>query len=181
MGKRQAKLSSRLIKFISKQKLFFVGTAMKEGTINISPKGMDSLRILDENRLIWLNLTGSGNETATHLRNHSRMTIMFCAFDEKPLILRLYGTAKVYHERDAEWKEHIALFPEIPGARQLIDMQIELVQSSCGFGVPMMDFKGERHLLDTWATDKGEDGLMEYQQQKNTTSLDGHPTGIFET
>ncbi|NAS11849.1 pyridoxamine 5'-phosphate oxidase family protein [Poritiphilus flavus] len=181
MGKRQAKLSSRLINFISEQKLFFVGTAMEEGTINISPKGMDSLRVIDQNRVIWLNLTGSGNETATHLKNNSRMTLMFCAFDKKPLILRLYGTAKVHHQRDAEWKEHIGLFPEIPGARQLIDMQIELVQSSCGFGVPLMDYMGERHLLDTWAQEKGEEGLLEYRKQKNTTSLDGHPTGIFET
>ncbi len=180
MGKRQEKLNSRLIEFIKNQKLFFVATAMADGRINLSPKGTDSLRVIDDTRVLWLNLTGSGNETATHLQFTDRMTIMFCAFEGNPLILRLYGTAKVYHERDKEWEVHIDSFPPMLGSRQLIDLKIELVQSSCGFGVPFMEYKGERDLLGPWAQDKGEEGLMEYRKLKNTVSLDGHPSGIFE-
>ena len=180
MGKRQQQLSTRLIEFIKNQKLFFVATAMEDGRINVSPKGMDSLRVIDESRVVWLNLTGSGNETAAHLKFNDRMTIMFCAFEGNPLILRLYGKAKIYHERDAKWEEYIGLFPAMLGTRQLIDMEIDLVQSSCGFGVPFMSYEGERDLLGPWALDKGEDGLLEYMKNKNSLSLDGLPTGIFE-
>jgi len=180
MGKRLEKLSPSLIDFISDQKLFFVATAMEDGRINLSPKGMDSFRILDENRMLWLNLTGSGNETATHLQFNNRMTIMFCAFEGKPSILRLYGKAKVYHERDQFWKEHIRLFPDITGSRQLIDMKVNLVQTSCGMGVPYLDYKTERNQLNVWAEKKGKKGLAEYMRAKNTRSLDGYPTGIFE-
>ena len=180
MGKLLKKLTPRLIDFVSNQKMFFVATAMADGKINLSPKGMDSFKVLDENRVLWLNLTGSGNETAAHLRNSDRMTIMFCAFEGPPLILRLYGRAKAYHKRDSEWEEFISLFPGHSGSRQLIALDIELVQTSCGFGVPLMDYKGERDLLGPWAEEKGEDGLITYMQQKNTLSLDGHPTGIFE-
>ena len=180
MGKRSESLDSKQIDFISRQKLFFVATAMKDGFINLSPKGMDSFRIINSTNILWLNLTGSGNETATHLQYDKRMTIMFCAFESKPLILRLYGEAMVYHERDTFWKEHIDLFPEIAGSRQLIEMKIKLVQNSCGFGVPLMDYKGERNMLDIWAEDKGKEGLNEYMGLKNVRSLDGLPTGIFD-
>lgn len=180
MGKRFESLKSAHIDFISKQKLFFVATAMKDGSINLSPKGMDSFRIIDNTNILWLNLTGSGNETATHLQYDQRMTIMFCAFEGKPMILRLYGEARTYHKRDAFWNEHIGQFPEIAGSRQLIDMKIKLVQNSCGFGVPLMDYKGERNLLNIWAENKGEDGLSEYMGLKNVKSLDGLPTGIFD-
>lgn len=180
MGKRRNTLTPRLIDFISNQKLFFVATAMADGKINLSPKGMDSFKVLDENKIVWLNLTGSGNETAAHLKYSDRMTIMFCAFEGSPLILRLYGQAKVYHKRDPVWEEYITLFPEYAGSRQLIEMNIELVQNSCGFGVPLMDYKGERDLLGPWAEEKGDEGLITYMQQKNSQSLDGHPTGILE-
>ncbi len=166
--------------FIEQQKVFFVATAMTDGRINLSPKGMATLRIIGPNQIIWLNLTGSGNETATHLKYNNRMTIMFCAFEGKPSILRLYGTAKVYHQRDAFWQENINRFPELAGSRQLIDMHVDLVQNSCGFGVPLMDFVSERELLKTWAENKGPDGLQDYRQLKNTTSLDGLPTGWVE-
>lgn len=173
-------LTDVLIKFIENQKIFFVATAISDGHINLSPKGMDTFRILSPNRILWLNLTGSGNETAAHLQFDDRMTIMFCAFDGKPLILRLYGKAKAYHERDPFWQENINLFPEIAGSRQLIDMQLDLVQTSCGMAVPQMDFKNERELLKIWAEKKGEKGLQHYYRQKNTVSLDGHPTGIIK-
>ena len=180
MANKLDALTSTLIEFIENQKLFFVATAMGEGRINLSPKGMDTFRILSPNHILWLNLTGSGNETATHLRFDDRMTIMFCAFEGKPMILRLYGKARVSHERDPFWKENIDLFPHIPGSRQLIDMQIDLVQTSCGLAVPLMDFKEERDLLKIWAEKKGKEGLQKYYLQKNTISLDGHETGIVE-
>ncbi|MEZ4901557.1 MAG: pyridoxamine 5'-phosphate oxidase family protein [Spirosomataceae bacterium] len=123
-------MSSDLQAFIEKQPLFFVATAMPRGKVNLSPKGMDSFRIINPNRVMWLNVTGSGNETATHLQESSRITVMFCAFEGKPLILRLYGQGKVYHPRDTAWEEYIHLFPALPGARQLIDIEVEMVQTS---------------------------------------------------
>ncbi|MEM9142399.1 MAG: pyridoxamine 5'-phosphate oxidase family protein [Bacteroidota bacterium] len=175
-----SKLSTRHIEFIKNQHVFFVATAMKDGRINVSPKGLDSFRVLDENTVLWLNLTGSGNETATHLMHVDRMTLMFCAFEGPPLILRLYGMAKAYHHYDDFWKEHIVQFPKSEGKRQLIYMHIDLVQTSCGFGVPLMDFKSERHELVEWAADKGEEGLRDYWKKKNTISLDGHSTNILK-
>jgi hypothetical protein len=179
MGKKIAQLTPELKEFISAQKIFFVGTAMREGIVNISPKGMDSFRVLGDNRVMWLNVTGSGNETATHLQETDRITIMFCAFEGKPLILRLYGKGKVYHQFDAAWNEYINLFPNIAGARQLIDIEVEIVQTSCGMAVPFMDYNREREELKNWAEKKGEEGIKEYWQQKNVTSFDGHETGIF--
>lgn len=180
MGKRYENLDAAHVDFISKQKIFFVATAMKDGSINLSPKGMDSFRIINSNKILWLNLTGSGNETATHLQYDKRMTIMFCAFEGKPMILRLYGEARAFHERDSYWREHIGQFPEIAGSRQLIEMRIKLVQTSCGMGVPLMDYKAERNMLNIWAEKKGNDGLIEYMGLKNISSLDGLPTGIFD-
>ncbi|WP_422084010.1 pyridoxamine 5'-phosphate oxidase family protein [Ulvibacterium sp.] len=180
MGKRMSRLTPRLIDFIKKQHLFFVATAMKDGHINLSPKGLDSLKVIDENRVIWLNLTGSGNETATHLMHNERMTIMFCAFEGPPMILRLYGLAKAYHQYDEVWEENIGLFPDMIGARQLINMQIELVQISCGFGVPLMDYKQQRQELVEWAEGQGDEGLRKYREKKNTISLDGHTTNILD-
>ncbi len=180
MGKQLSALNQRLIHFINEQKLFFVATTSSNGSINLSPKGLDSFKVMDDNRVLWLNLTGSGNETAAHLIEDSRMTIMFCAFEGPPLILRLYGTAVTYHPRHGFWKDHISLFPKIGGSRQLVDMKIDLVQTSCGMGVPLMDFKSQRHGLIDWAEDKGEEGIKEYWEKKNTISLDGNPTNIFK-
>jgi hypothetical protein len=178
MGKQLERLTPRLETFINSQKMFFVGTAMTEGRINLSPKGMDTLRVVSPNKVIWLNLTGSGNETATHLLESDRMTIMFCAFDGKPLILRLYGKAKVFHPRDVEFNNYLKLFPKILGSRQIIEMNVELVQTSCGFAVPLMQFEGERALLSAWSSKKGQEGIESYWQEKNSISLDGHPTKI---
>src|SRR5690606_1382659 len=157
MGKKLEHITEELKNFIKTQKIFFVGTAMKEGRVNISPKGMDTFRILGPNKIIWLNLTGSGNETATHLQENDRMTIMFCAFEGKPLILRLYGNARIFHERDSAYSEYIELFPTIAGSRQIIEMEIDLVQTSCGFAVPFMDFKEERTQLKSWAEKQGKE------------------------
>ena len=180
MGKRLEQITPELQTFIENQKLYFVATAMSDGTVNLSPKGMDSLRILSPSRVMWLNVTGSGNETATHLLENDRITVMFCAFEGKPLILRLYGRGKTYHHRDAEWNTYIDLFPSLPGARQLIDIQIDTVQTSCGMAVPFMDYNREREELNRWAEKKGEDGIHDYWDQKNTVSFDGHATGIFK-
>ncbi len=165
--------------FIKDQKLFFVGTAMAEGRLNISPKGMDSFHVVDANRVLWLNMTGSGNESATHIQSQPRMTIMFCAFEGKPLILRLYGTATTYHPRDPQWAELVRTFPNAKGARQVFDVVIDMVQTSCGFGIPIMKYEEERTLLPDWAIKKGDEGIREYWENKNVTSLDGHDTGIF--
>jgi hypothetical protein len=180
MGKQLEQISPDLQEFIQKQKLFFVATAMSTGKVNLSPKGMDSFRILAPKRVMWLNVTGSGNETAAHLQENDRITVMFCAFEGKPLILRLYGKGKAYYPRDKEWTEYISLFPELPGARQLIDIEVEMVQTSCGMAVPFMDFNRERDELKKWTQKQGETGVKEYWNKKNTVSLDGHPTGIFE-
>ena len=174
MAKFFNKLSSTLIEFIGQQKMFFVGTAAADGRINVSPKGMDSLRVLDGNRLIWLNLTGSGNETAAHVLNNGRMTIMFCSFEGNPLILRLYGTAKAVHPRDEAWEELVNDFPDYGGKRQIFDMHIESAQTSCGFAVPLYDFQEHRDILDKWANKKSEGELKEYWAKKNTTSIDGY-------
>lgn len=140
---------------------------------------MDTLRILNENEVIWINLTGSGNETAAHIMKNDRMTIMFCSFDKKPLILRLYGHAEVYHERDSQFQKYESYFPEVPGSRQIFKLKVNLVQTSCGFGVPYMEYKGERDTLSLWASEKGEAGIKDYWKEKNTRSLAGLETQIF--
>ena len=179
MAQKFEALSDRHIEFIREQKIFFVGTAASEGSVNVSPKGMDSFRIIDKNRALWLNVTGSGNESAAHVQLNPRMTVMFCAFTGSPVILRLYGTARVIHPGDAEWSELFPVFDPIPGARQIFDLSIDLVQTSCGMAVPYLDYKSDRNLLRDWATKRGEDGLREYWKEKNQTSLDGFPSNIL--
>jgi len=179
MGKRFNEISPELIEFIDCQKIFFVGTAAGEGRVNISPKGMDTFRVIDSNKIVWLNLTGSGNETAAHLLKNNRMTIMFCAFEGKPLIIRFYGTSKIFHQRDDAYHKYIDLFPKIEGSRQIIEMDIDLVQTSCGFAVPFMDFKEERTQLKSWAEKQGEERLERYWEEKNSSSIDNYETGIL--
>ena len=179
MGKRFNEILQDHKEFILNQKIFFVGTAVPTGRINISPKGMDTFRVIDNNKVVWLNLTGSGNETAAHLVKNDRMTIMFCAFEGKPLILRLYGKAKIYHPRDTVYKEYISLFPQITGSRQIIEIEIDLVQTSCGTAVPFMDFKEERSQLRSWAEKQGEERLKTYWKERNSTSIDNFDTNIL--
>ena len=178
MGQRYSELSDNHIEFIAGQKLFFVGTATADSLVNISPKGMDSFRVLDKHRVVWLNVTGSGNETAAHVQLSTRMTIMFCAFEGDPLILRLYGTAKAIHRGDAEWDDLFALFKPLSGARQIFDVSLDLVQSSCGMSVPYFDYVGEREMLSDWAAKKGDAGIRQYWADKNQVSLDAIPTHI---
>ena len=179
MGKRFNEIGDQRREFIEQQKMFFVGTADSDGRVNVSPKGMDSLKVMGDNRVVWLNMTGSGNETAAHLIENDRMTIMFCAFEGSPMILRLFGHAKVIHPRDSEWDGLFSMFRAIPGARQIMDMQVDLVQESCGMAVPLFDFNEQRDLLVQWADRKGDQGLHDYWESRNQVSIDGKPTRIL--
>ena len=178
MGKKLEGITPELMSFIERQKIFFVGTAASGGRVNVSPKGTDSFRVLDKNKIVWLNLTGSGNETAAHLVRQNRMTIMFCAFEGKPMILRLYGQANIYHNKDSGFHKYTKLFPPNVGARQIIEMAVDLVQTSCGFAVPYMDFKAERTTLNTWAEKQGQKKIEAYWKDRNTKSIDGFETKI---
>jgi hypothetical protein len=179
VAERFTRLDDKHQAFIRAQHLFFVGTAGAEGFVNVSPKGMDSFRILDETTVAWLNLTGSGNETAAHVLENGRMTVMFCSFDKQPLIMRLYGQATAVHSRDARWEELSALFPAYTGARQVFVLELELVQTSCGYAVPYYKLKGERPTLTKWADGRGEQGIHDYWLEKNTKSLNDKDTGIL--
>lgn len=179
MAQQYRALSAKHEAFIDKQHMFFVATAMSEGHVNLSPKGMDSLRVQGPNRLIWLNVTGSGNETAAHVQNNRRMTVMFCAFQDSPTILRIYGEARVIHQRDSQWDELLSLFPALPGAIQIFDLEVSLVQTSCGMSIPKLSYEGEREQLNTWAHNKGERGIQSYWAEKNQVSLDGVPSHII--
>lgn len=161
--------------------MFFVGTAAPEGRVNISPKGLDTLRILADDRIVWLNLSGSGNETAAHLREADRMTLMFCAFEGEARILRVYGRARVLHPRDAGFADLAGLFPALAGARQVFDLAIDTVQTSCGSGVPVMTFARQRGAeeLVPFYEQMGQEGVEAYWRRKNVLSLDGKPTGIL--
>ena len=180
MAKRYTEIPGKLKQFIEDQKIFFVGTAAADGRINISPKGMDSLRVIDANRVVWLNVTGSGNETSAHVQENPRMTIMFAALEGPPMILRIYGNAKVIHKSDPDWQDKISLFRPLPGARQIFELAVDLVQTSCGMGVPFYDYVGEREQLNEWARKKGDKGIKEYWKEKNQESIDGKPSFILE-
>lgn len=173
-------ITDRFRSFIEQQKIFFVGTAARDGRVNISPKGMDTLRVLGPHRVVWLSLTGGENESAAHLRETPRMTLMWCAFEGNPMILRAYGNASVIHPRDPGWDKLAPLFPPIPGARQIFDLAVDLVLRSCGMGVPLFEFRGPREALLHWAEKKGDSRLKEWWQEMNQVSLDGKPTGILE-
>ena len=178
MSQTFPELSDQHARFIAEQKIYFVATATAAGRVNVSPKGMDSLRILGARRLVWLNVTGSGNETAAHVQENPRMTLMFCAFVGRPMILRAYGEARVIHRKDQQWRALYAGFQPIPGARQIFDLAIDSVHTSCGMGVPFFDYRSEREQLSDWARGKGEEGLKQYWRDKNQQSIDGLPTYI---
>ena len=179
MAEQFASLSEEHIEFIGRQSIFFVGTAGAVGRINVSPKGLDTLRVVDAEKIVWLNLTGSGNETAAHVLENSRMTLMFCSFDKQPLILRVYGEAAMVHLRDESKFEHYsALFDHRPGTRQFFEFDIDMVQTSCGYGIPHLEYEKERVTLAKWAAKKGEEGIRQYWSDKNRVSIDGKPTGI---
>lgn len=180
MAQQYTQISEKLKHFIEKQKIFFVGTAAHDGQVNISPKGMDSLRVLGGNRIVWLNVTGSGNETSAHIQENPRMTLMFAAFEGAPMILRLYGRAGVVHKNDVHWSELISLFPPIPGARQIFDLEVVLVQTSCGMAVPLYEYVEDREFLKDWASKKGNSGIEDYWKENNIVSIDGKPTNIMK-
>ncbi|HEX4890422.1 MAG TPA: pyridoxamine 5'-phosphate oxidase family protein [Alphaproteobacteria bacterium] len=164
--------------FIARQKVFFIATAAATGRISLSPKGMDTFRCLGANQAAYLDLTGSGNETAAYLKADGRATIMFCSFDQQALILRLYGKGRAVQPGNAGWDSLIGRFPVIPGARQIMLFDIDSVQTSCGYAVPEYDLKSERQILRQWAEKKSPDELKAYRAGKNAVSIDGFDTGL---
>lgn len=178
MAKQFDRIGDDHRRFIEHQHLFFTGSAAADGRVNVSPKGMDSLAVLGPNRIAWMNLTGSGNETAGHLLEQSRMTLMWCSFTTRPLILRCFGTARTLHVGDPGWEDLAALFPAHRSARQIFDVEVDLVQTSCGYAVPFMDYTGERDTMQKWVDAKSDDDIRAYWIEKNTVTIDGKPTGV---
>jgi len=176
-------IPAKLQDFIRRQHVFFTASATADSRINLSPKGSDCLRVLDEHQVVYLDQTGSGNETAAHIRADGRLTIMFCAFDGAPMILRLYGRGRVLPRGSEAYGALVASVfggDEPPGARQIIALDVESVQTSCGFSVPVMAFQEERETLKTWARKKGEEGIRAYWLAKNAQTIDRIPTGMIE-
>ena len=180
MAKFFDKIDDKIRKFIGEQKMFFTASAPASGRINLSPKGIDSFRVLDENTVCYLDLTGSGNETAAHIAENGRVTIMFCSFSGAPLILRLYGKGEVVHQSSEKWNDLAVNFEKFAGTRQIIVLHVESLQTSCGFGIPLYEYQEDRSTLIDWAENKGEKGINSYWREKNQTSIDGLPTGIFD-
>ncbi len=181
MANSTSKLAEAHRAFIERQPMFFVATADRDGRVNVSPKGLDTLRVIGRNRIVWLSLSGSGNETAAHVQATGRMTLMFCAFEGAAQILRTYGQAKVYHPRDAEWDGLVEMFPKLAGSRQIFDLKIDLVTTSCGTGVPIMRFEKSRgeEELEPFYDALGAAGVEDFWRRKNLETVDGVPTGIF--
>lgn len=177
MGKIFQKIDDRLRQWIGQQKMFFVSTAplSKDGLVNCSPKGLDSFRILDDNTVAYLDLTGSGVETIAHLKENQRITLMFCAFEGPPKILRLYGKGEVLEKGTEGFQELEHLFPEYLSTRAIIKVYVSRIADSCGYAVPLMEFKEDRDTLLLWADRKGADGIETYKKEKNRESLDGLP------
>jgi len=171
-------ISTELADWITAQPVFFLASAplAAGGHVNVSPRGLDSLRVTGPREVLIRDLTGSGNETAAHLAENGRITVMFCAFEGPPRILRLYGCGEVIDPDHADWSRANNRFGEpLPGLRQFFRIAVERIQTSCGFGVPLMDYRGDRHELPDWARRKGEDGLQAYRERHNRRSIDGLP------
>lgn len=183
MARQYDRLERQHHDFIGRQRMFFTASAAVDGRVNVSPRSTDMFRVLGDNAALYLDRTGSGNETAAHLRATGRLTIMFCALDGPPLIMRLYGNGRVIKRGSEEYAETLAdRFDntEPLGARQMIRLDFDLVQTSCGYGVPLFDYVAERPQMDGWAKAKGVDGIEAYWREKNQASIDGLPTGLFE-
>jgi hypothetical protein len=183
MGKSYAALEPAHIDFIASQHVFFIASAAAGARVNVSPKPTGALRIPDANTAVYLDLTGSGNETAAHLLADGHLTFMFCAFDGRPKILRLFGRGCVLRRDGAAYAGYLASGfggVEPAGARQMVLLAVDLVRTSCGYGVPLFDYVGERDTLARWADAKGEAGLRQYRQEHNAASIDGLPTGLCE-
>jgi hypothetical protein len=176
MGRVLDAISDELAAFIARQHVFFVATAPSEGGhVNLSPKGLDTFTVLDATTVAYLDLTGSGVETISHLRENGRITIMFCAFDGKPNIVRLYGRGEVLSIGQPAADALRPRFADHPGARSVIRVDLDRVSTSCGYGVPLLRYESERDQLTAWADRRGPDGLVEYREQKNAVSIDGLP------
>ena len=176
-------IDEELREFIARQRIFFTGSAAPGARVNISPRGTDALAIIDERTVAYLDRTGSGAETAAHINAGGPLTIMFCAFEGPPNILRLYGRGESLPRGGARYRELLqSAFNgnEPAGARQIVMLHVERIQTSCGYGVPLFDYRGERPSLDNWARAKGEDGLAAYRRKENAVSIDGLPTGLVE-
>jgi predicted pyridoxine 5'-phosphate oxidase superfamily flavin-nucleotide-binding protein len=183
MAQQFAQIEPAQRDFILRQQMFFVASAASGGRVNLSPKGLDALRVLGPNAVVYLDRTGSGNETAAHLRADGRLTLMLCAFEGPPRILRLYGQGRVLRRGTADYARLLAEAfdgEEPVGARQLVVLDVDLVQTSCGFGVPLYDYRGERPALIKWAEAKGSEGLEAYRREHNAQSIDGLSTGVLE-
>jgi hypothetical protein len=183
MAKRFATIETSHQEFIRRQRIFFTASTAPNARVNLSPRGTDCFAVLDERAVAYLDRTGSGNETAAHLKADGRLTIMFCAFEGPPNILRLYGRGEVIRRGSEAYGELLkSAFggAEPRGARQMGRRDVDLVQKSCGYGVPQFDYRGERPSLDNWARSKGEDGLEAYWREKNVVSMDGLATGLFD-
>ena len=180
MGKQFARIEPDHRAFIERQRIFFVASAAPKGRVNVSPKGLSSFRVLGENDVAYLDSTGSGSETRAHLMasDDKRLTIMFCAFEGDPVILRLYGQGQSLMRGTPEYADLVAKFEDVAGARQIVRLSIDLVQTSCGLGVPLFDYRQERGGLVRYWTAQGLDNLRKYWGLKNMKSIDGLPTGF---
>ncbi len=180
MGKLHDSIKPAHKEFIEQQHIFFVSTAplSADGRVNLSPKGLDCIRVLSDHQVGYMDLISSGNETSAHTLENGRITIMFCSFEGAPNILRLYGKGFTVLPDTPAWEQYSPHFTIYPSTRQLIIADIDLVQTSCGFGVPLYNYTGERDIHFDWAEKKGADGLYEYVQQNNLKSLDGLPTDL---
>lgn len=181
MADARTTIDPKTADFIRAQHIFFVATAplSAEGLVNLSPKGLDTFRVLDDHTAAYLDITGSGIETVAHIKENGRITIMFCAFDGPPNIVRLHGRGEVIEPSHSDFTPLLQQFPPRPGIRAVIRIHVHRVSSSCGYAVPFMDFRAERTKLDESCTRKGEDGLRAYRDRKNRQSLDGLP-GLVE-
>ena len=183
MGKQFLSIEPAHSEFIGRQKIFFTASSVGDSHVNVSPRSTETFRILGPSKVAYLDLTGSGNETAAHLKAGGRATIMFCAFEGPPMVLRLYGRGRAVRRGEATYAELLdkAFGSAEPlGARQFVVLDIDLVKTSCGYAVPLFQYEKERPSLDIWARNKGEDGLEDYRREKNTHSMDGLPTGMFD-
>ena len=175
MAERFSSLRPDLAQWWREQPVFFVATAPSgdAGHVNLSPKGLDTFRVLAGDRVAYLDLTGSGVETIAHLRDNGRITLMACAFEGNPRISRIYGRGAVHPAGSPEFDVLAPQFPDLPGRRSIIDVAIDRVTTSCGFAVPLMELVDDRERLIEWAKTKGDDGIVEYWGQKNALSIDG--------
>lgn len=176
MGKTYELIDEPLTRFIAAQHVFFVATAPAgDGHINLSPKGLDSFRVLDPHTVAYLDLTGSGIETIAHLRDNGRITLLFCAFEGPPKILRLYGRGEAIMPNHPDFAALVAQFPRFTGTRSVIRVALERIADSCGYGVPSYRYEGERRQLVDWADNRGSEGLKAYRDERNARSIDGLP------